>query len=246
MAEEKRGFGCGVWLGALLGMGGAVAVIGLVLAALVVGGAGVWFYMQVGAPGTALVVQEDIPLAAAEPSEATPEPDVAPTEEVPATGTPTGTAAPTAGTDGAATEEPAPAPAPQPGPAPAPAAAPAPGAAPAAPKPAPAAPAPAAPKPAPTGPTSVPPDIIATMLNNNMGIKKCYVPVFKATGAMPGKVDVKFTIAPSGAVTSASVTNPTTIGPEFNACMSAAIKAIGFPPFNGTAAQNATHTFAAG
>ena len=58
------------------------------------------------------------------------------------------------------------------------------------------------------------------------------MPLFKA-GTMPSRVDMKIVIQPTGAVSEATVTAPATLGGEFNGCMSSAVRAVAFPPFNG-------------
>ena len=72
------------------------------------------------------------------------------------------------------------------------------------------------------------------MLYNNLGVKKCFVPLFK-TNSVPPRVDVRFTIEPTGAVSSATVQQGALQGGEFESCMRSAVMQISFPPFSGTA-----------
>ena len=220
MSENGGGSGCALALGGLLFM--SVVAVLLVVLAVGVGAAG--FVMWRSSPP--IEVEEEIPLAFATPGEGeieAVEPEVAPE---PAS---EGEAEPSE-----PSSEPRPAPAPGPAPRPAPQAGPAPA-------PAPAAPAPT-PKPAPSGGVSN--DILAATLNNSVGVKRCFVPLFKA-GTMPSRVDVRLTIEPNGSVSAARVERPTDLGNDFNACIAGAIFATSYPPFNGSA-QTLIFPFQAG
>lgn len=88
-------------------------------------------------------------------------------------------------------------------------------------------------------------DVIQVMLYNNLGVKKCFVPLMKA-GTMPSRTDVRFTIQPTGSVSDARVVSPSNLASgEFGVCMSGAIKQVSFPPFSG-GPQSVTFPFVMG
>ena len=84
-------------------------------------------------------------------------------------------------------------------------------------------------------------DVVEVMLYNNLGIKKCFVPLFKA-GNVPPRVDLRFTIQPTGQVSDARVSQSQYSGTEFEGCLRTAVKAVAFPPFSGSA-QTLTFPF---
>jgi outer membrane biosynthesis protein TonB len=109
-----------------------------------------------------------------------------------------------------------------------------------APRPAPA-PAPAPAPPPPAAPTGVPIQTIHVLLSNNAGVKSCFVPLLRA-GQLPPRVDVKFTLAASGAVGECGVVQPQYTGSQLDRCLAQAIRAIGFPPSSGPG-QTITYPF---
>jgi predicted Zn finger-like uncharacterized protein len=116
-------------------------------------------------------------------------------------------------------------PEPKPAPVPAPA--------PARPTPAPA-PAPVPAPPAPGEMHTVPTGVVHVMVSNNLDVKKCFVPMFKA-GTLPPRIDVSFFIQPSGAAQRVAVKNPPTLrSSEIEMCLQSAIARIAFPPTTGT------------
>jgi hypothetical protein len=71
------------------------------------------------------------------------------------------------------------------------------------------------------------------MLSNNIEIKKCFVPLFRA-GALPPRVDVRFNILPAGNASGMQVVSPSQhSGSELERCLSGAIGGIQFPPTTG-------------
>ena len=76
-------------------------------------------------------------------------------------------------------------------------------------------------------------DVVEVMLYNNLGVKKCFVPLFKS-GNVPPRVDIRFTIQPSGAVSAASVNQSQLQGGEFEGCMRTAVMGVQFPSFDGS------------
>ncbi|MCA9493434.1 MAG: protein kinase, partial [Myxococcales bacterium] len=103
---------------------------------------------------------------------------------------------------------------------------------PAAPAPMPVAPAPIAPvpapPPAPAQMETVPIEAVHVMVSNNIEVKKCFVPLFKA-GALPPRVDAKFTISPAGQASGVTLLQQPYRGTELEACLGRAIATIRFP-----------------
>ncbi|MBX2799633.1 MAG: zinc-ribbon domain-containing protein [Myxococcales bacterium] len=89
----------------------------------------------------------------------------------------------------------------------------------------------AAPEPAASG---VPIEAVNVMLSNNMSVKRCFVPLYRA-GALPPRVNVKFNILPEGTASGISVLTPEehANGSELETCLRVAIASIKFPPTNG-------------
>lgn len=75
--------------------------------------------------------------------------------------------------------------------------------------------------------------VIDTMMKSNKGVKLCYIKEQKASGDLPNNVKVKMTVQPSGAVSSAKIPSGDWKGTDFDSCLSSAVKAIAFPPFEG-------------
>jgi outer membrane biosynthesis protein TonB len=159
------------------------------------------------------------------------------------------TAAPPPRSSAPEAPKPAPASSPKPSPAPAPApaaiaatkatAAPTPAPTKPAPAPAPAAsPAPAAAPAAPAAAVSY--EVIDILLRNNIGIKRCFVPLAQA-GTLPSRVDVKFTLQTTGKANAVSVAQSQYSGTEFEKCIQGAIAAIDFPV--GATSQKITYPF---
>ncbi|MBL8619225.1 MAG: zinc-ribbon domain-containing protein [Deltaproteobacteria bacterium] len=164
------------------------------------------------APAAASTLAAEEPEPAPAPVEA-PAPAVAaaprpaPVEAVPVRGS---------GRDVAATPAPAPraepAPRPEPAPAPAPASA-----------------------PARSGPP-VDPTVMHTIISNNSKVKRCYMDQKQRTGELPRVVRMNLSVQPSGAVSKARVVTAEFKGTEFDVCLSAAVRSLNFPPFEGSSA----------
>lgn len=96
---------------------------------------------------------------------------------------------------------------------------------------------PTTPAPTTTAATStsstITPTIIDTIIKSNKNVKGCFITEKNATGAIPSGVKVRFTIQPSGKVTSASVPSGKYAGTDFDSCLSGAMKSLAFPPFTG-------------
>lgn len=101
-----------------------------------------------------------------------------------------------------------------------------------APEPEPAAPQPATPQPerAP----GVPIEAVHVMLSNNLAVKRCFVPLYRA-GTLPAKVEVQFNILPAGSAANAQILSPSehTGGSDLEVCLAGAIGGIQFPQTSG-------------
>ncbi len=99
-----------------------------------------------------------------------------------------------------------------------------------------AAPAPApAPEPAATKPamSRLPTSVVDTMVRNNKRIKRCWMDEKQRAGTIPRRLDVRFTVQPSGEVSSARVATKEYQGTDFDVCLGSAFRSITFPPFDG-------------
>ena len=68
---------------------------------------------------------------------------------------------------------------------------------------------------------------------NNLGVKKCFVPMFQAR-TLPPRVDVGFTILPAGNATKIALKSPPTLrGSELERCLQSVISRVSFPPTTG-------------
>lgn len=89
--------------------------------------------------------------------------------------------------------------------------------------------------PASNLPESVPDDVIDTILRNNLDLKKCFFNHKKATGTLPSRVTVGFTLEPSGQIKNAAVSDAEYAATELDSCLSKALVAIQMPPSSGAA-----------
>jgi hypothetical protein len=91
------------------------------------------------------------------------------------------------------------------------------------------------PEPEPAKPTMtrLPTSVVETMVRNNKRIKRCWMEEKQRSGNLPSRVDVKFNVQPSGAVSSARITTRKYQGTDFDVCLGAAFRSITFPPFDG-------------
>lgn len=85
-----------------------------------------------------------------------------------------------------------------------------------------------------SGPQGVPVTVLATMLNNNKGVKRCFGLYREETGSLPsGRITVRLTIQPSGKPTAARIDGGAYAGTSLDTCLAGAIKKISFPPWEG-------------
>ena len=87
----------------------------------------------------------------------------------------------------------------------------------------------------------MPMQVIHVMLSNNLAVKKCFVPLFKA-GTLPPRVDLKFNIMPAGNATTIQILQTQYRGTELEGCLAAAVGDITFPPTTG-AGTSITYPF---
>jgi outer membrane biosynthesis protein TonB len=84
-----------------------------------------------------------------------------------------------------------------------------------------------------SGMSSIPTPVLETMISSNKSVKRCFYEEKQRTGALPGRVDVRLTIRPTGNVESARVTTAEYKGSELDACLSGVLRSITMPCFTG-------------
>lgn len=89
---------------------------------------------------------------------------------------------------------------------------------------------------------TLPLTVVDTMVRSNMSIKRCFFSEKQASGEMPRRVNVRFTVLNSGRVSSARVTTDQYKGGTLDSCLGRAFRAIQFPPFQGEA-KSMTYPF---
>ena len=89
---------------------------------------------------------------------------------------------------------------------------------------------------------TLPLTVVDTMVRSNMSIKRCFFNEKQASGAMPRRVNVRFTVLNTGRVSSARVTTDQYKGGTLDSCLGKSFKAIQFPPFQGEA-KSMTYPF---
>jgi len=87
----------------------------------------------------------------------------------------------------------------------------------------------------------VPFEVIHALLSNNVNVKRCFVPLYRA-GKLPPRIDVQFNLQATGKATASSVQQPEHRGTELERCLSTAIQAVAFPPSSGSG-QRITYPF---
>ncbi len=66
-----------------------------------------------------------------------------------------------------------------------------------------------------------------------MKVKRCFYDEKQASGTLPRRVNMVFTIQATGRVSTARVTTAEYRGSDFDACLSAAFRTLQFPGFDG-------------
>lgn len=89
---------------------------------------------------------------------------------------------------------------------------------------------------------TLPLTVVDTMIRSNMSVKRCFFNEKQASGEMPRRVIVRFTVLNSGRVSSARVTTEQYKGGTLDGCLGRAFKAIQFPAFQGEA-KSMTYPF---
>jgi len=90
--------------------------------------------------------------------------------------------------------------------------------------------------------STLPLTVVDTMIRSNMSVKRCFFNEKQATGEMPRRVNVRFTVLNTGRVSSARVTTDQYKGGTLDGCLGRAFKAIKFPAFEGEA-KSMTYPF---
>ncbi len=72
----------------------------------------------------------------------------------------------------------------------------------------------------------------ATIANDGK-VKRCYMDQKQRTGELPRVVRMTLTVQPTGGVSKARVVTAAHMGTEFDVCLSGALRALQFPPFEG-------------
>jgi len=81
------------------------------------------------------------------------------------------------------------------------------------------------------------PFVIDTIIRNNANINRCFT-LEKARGTdISGKIYLKFSIAPEGAVSRARITTSRFAGTALDQCVSKEVNQLNFPPFDGETQQ---------
>ncbi len=89
---------------------------------------------------------------------------------------------------------------------------------------------------------TLPLTVVDTMIKSNLSVKRCFFNEKQASGEMPRRVNVRFTVLNSGRVSSARITTDRYKGGSLDSCLGRAFKAIQFPPFQGEA-KSMTYPF---
>jgi outer membrane biosynthesis protein TonB len=80
---------------------------------------------------------------------------------------------------------------------------------------------------------SLPLTVVDTMIRSNMSVKRCFFAEKQASGSLPSRVNVRFTVMPTGRVSAARVTTDEYKGGSLDSCLGRSFKAIQFPAFEG-------------
>ena len=80
---------------------------------------------------------------------------------------------------------------------------------------------------------SLPLTVVDTMIRSNMSVKRCFFTEKEASGSLPARVNVRFTVMPTGRISSARVTTSEYKGSSLDSCLGRAFKSIIFPAFEG-------------
>jgi hypothetical protein len=115
-------------------------------------------------------------------------------------------------------------------------------------------PEPATPEPLP--PQSVDPDLpsaaqvvtpatVEFIVGSNASVRDCFAQERSAGATLPGRIWVRFTVAPSGSVSGARLITDGFAGTSLEACVSSRIDGLEFPPFAGPESKTAKYAFVA-
>jgi DNA-directed RNA polymerase subunit RPC12/RpoP len=87
--------------------------------------------------------------------------------------------------------------------------------------------------PAPPKLKSVPLSVVDTVIRTNLSIKRCFFQEKQRAGQLPRRVTVRFTVLPSGRISTARVGTAEFQGGPLDECLGRAFRGIQFPPFDG-------------
>jgi hypothetical protein len=76
--------------------------------------------------------------------------------------------------------------------------------------------------------------VIDIQLRNNKNVKSCFVAYKQTTGELP-RVTLRFTLEPTGRVSSGSLREANYQGTSLESCLVGSVKMIDFPQFSGPA-----------
>ena len=88
----------------------------------------------------------------------------------------------------------------------------------------------------------VPVTVLDTMLKSNKGVKTCFGKYRQETGSLPsGRITVRIAVQPTGKATSAKIAGGAYANSSLDTCLGGAIRAIQFPPWEGS--EPATYNY---
>ena len=80
-------------------------------------------------------------------------------------------------------------------------------------------------------------EVLDLLLRNNLDVKRCFFSYMQNNGQLPSRVDVRFTLQPSGRATGIGVTQGEFAGSTLDSCLASAIGGIEFPESSGSASR---------
>ena len=79
--------------------------------------------------------------------------------------------------------------------------------------------------------------VLDLLLRNNLEVKRCFFSYMQSNGELPSRVDVRFTLQPTGRATGIGVTQGEFAGSSLDGCLATAIGGIEFPESSGSASR---------
>ncbi len=87
------------------------------------------------------------------------------------------------------------------------------------------------------------PTIIEAIVGSNAAVKRCFAEAKARDEVVSGKIWVKFTVAPSGDVSKARITNTDLSGTDLDSCVSSQINRLQFAAFSGSTSKVVKYPF---